>query len=317
MRIEKEHIPQRGRRLSRREMFTGMAGAAAMALVPGSRSAHAAEEKEQQPVARRGRINQSVAHWCFEPHWSMGQFCQIAKRLGCKSIELVPPENWPMLKEYGLTCAILSSHSFVRGTNNPLHWNECLGQLEKAIDDASDGGFGSVITFTGYGDTSGEEGGSRVDPEQGARNCVAAYKKVIGRAEKKKVNLCLEQLNTRDDTHPMKGHPGYQGDHVDYCMDIIKKVGSPNMKLLFDVYHVQVMDGDLIRRIRQCGEYIGHVHVAGNPGRAELDDNQEINFPAVMRALVEIGYKGYVGHEFIPTRDPLEGLTQAVALCDV
>ena len=163
-----------GRRMSRREVFAGVAGAAAMTLVPRSRSAHAAEEKERQPVARRGRINQSVAHWCFEPHWSMGRFCQIAKKLGCKSIELVPPENWPMLKEYGLTCAIISSHSFVRGTNNPLHWDECLTQLEKAIDDASDMGFGSVITFTGYGDTSGEEKGSKVSPEQGAKNCVAA-----------------------------------------------------------------------------------------------------------------------------------------------
>lgn len=201
--------------------------------------------------------------------------------------------------------------------NNPLHWDECLAAMKKAIDDASAAGFRSVITFTGYGDTSGAEKGSKVNPDEGAKNCVNGYKKIIGYAEEKKVNLCLEQLNTRDDTHPMKGHPGYQGDHVDYCMDIIKKVGSPNMKLLFDVYHVQIMDGDLVRRVKQCGEFIGHVHVAGNPGRGELDEKQEINFPAVMQALLDIGYKGYVGHEFIPTRDPLEGLTQAVKLCDV
>jgi hydroxypyruvate isomerase len=201
--------------------------------------------------------------------------------------------------------------------NNPLHWDECLTKMREAIDVTAEAGFKNVITFTGASDTSGEEKGSKVDPEEGAKNCVNGYKKIIGYAEKKKVNLCLEQLNSRDDTHPMKGHPGYQGDHVDYCMDIIKKVGSPNMKILFDVYHVQIMDGDLIRRIKQCGEYIGHVHVAGNPGRAELDRNQEINFPPVMRALLDIGYKGYVGHEFIPTRDPLAGLTQAVRLCDV
>ena len=124
-------------------------------------------------------------------------------------------------------------------------------------------------------------------------------------------------MNSRDDSHPMKGHPGYQGDHVDYCIDIIRRVGSPRLKLLFDVYHVQIMDGDLIRRIHQCKDHIGHVHTAGNPGRGELDDRQEINYPAVMRTLVETGYSGYVGHEFIPTRDPRQGLRQAITVCGV
>ena len=115
----------------------------------------------------------------------------------------------------------------------------------------------------------------------------------------------------------MKGHPGYQGDHVDYVMDIINQVGSPRLKLLFDIYHVQIMDGDVIRRIRALGDAIAHVHTAGNPGRGELDDRQEIQYPPIMRALLETGYKGYVGQEFIPTGDPLKGLRQAVALCDV
>ena len=148
------------------------------------------------------------------------------------------------------------------------------------------------------------------------KNCVAGYKKIVGHAEKKKVTLCLEMLNSRVN-EDMKGHPGYQGDHTDYCMDIIKQVGSPRLKLLFDIYHVQIMDGDVIRRIRQHAEYIGHVHTAGNPGRGELDDKQEINYPPIMQALVEIDYKGYVGQEFIPTRDPAKGLEEAVALCDV
>ncbi len=303
------------RSVTRREIFAGMAGA--MGTLSLAKLAESEETKKEARAVTRGRINQSVASWCFENYWDLDKTCQIARQLGCKSIELVPPENWATLKKYGLVCALVSSHMFVRGMNNPLHWKECLSTMEKAIDDAAEAGFKSVITFTGYGDTSGEEKGSKVDPEEGAKNCVEGYKKIIGHAEKKKVNLCLEQLNTRDDTHPMKGHPGYQGDHVDYCMDIIKKVGSPNMKLLFDVYHVQIMDGDLVRRVKQCGEYIGHVHVAGCPGRGELDQNQEINFPPVMRALIDIVYKGFVGHEFIPTRDPLEGLTEAVKLLDV
>ena len=149
------------------------------------------------------------------------------------------------------------------------------------------------------------------------RTACRAFKEVIGLAEQRGVNLCLEMLSTRDDTDPMKGHPGYQGNHLDYCLDIVRRVGSPRMKLLFDIYHVQVMDGDVIRRLHQCQEWIGHVHTAGNPGRGELDEHQEINYPAVMRALVDIGYRGFVGQEFIPTRDPFEGLQQAFQVCDV
>ena len=149
------------------------------------------------------------------------------------------------------------------------------------------------------------------------QNCVAGLKRLASHAEKKGVTVCIEMLNTRDDTHPMKGHPGYQGDDMDYVADIVTQVGSARVKLLFDLYHVQVMNGDLLRRIRQYGELIGHVHTAGAPGRGELDENQEINFAACMRTLLEVGYTGYVGHEFIPTRDPLQGLIQAVRLCDV
>ena len=115
----------------------------------------------------------------------------------------------------------------------------------------------------------------------------------------------------------MKGHPGYQGDHTEYCIDILKQVGSSRLKLLFDIYHVQIMDGDVIRRLRQHKDYIGHIHTAGCPGRAELDDTQESNYPPIMRALLEIGYTGYVGQEYIPTRDALAGLQQAVSLCEV
>jgi len=166
-----------------------------------------------------------------------------------------------------------------------------------------------VITFTGLrGD---------IPDDVGLKNCVAGLKKIIGYAEQKKVNVCLEMLNSRDDTHPMKGHPGYQGDHTDYCIEIIKQVGSPRLKLLFDVYHVQIMDGDVIRRIRQYKDYIGHVHTAGNPGRCELDETQEIQYRPIMQALADVGYTGYVGHEFIPTRDPLAGLRQAVSVCRV
>jgi hydroxypyruvate isomerase len=298
------------------------AAAGALALNPSARA--------EEPVAKNQRIRQSLVQWCYAPYWSLDQMCQIAKRLGCLSIELAPPEDWATLKKHGLTCAISPSHLFVQGMNNPRYQAGCLELLRKRIDQAADAGVPTVITFTGYAEESGEWAGGDnpdldklpgnrrvIDPDEGIKNCVTGFKKIVGYAEQKKINLSMEILNTRADDHPMKGHPGYQGDHVDYCMEIIRQVGSPRFGILFDIYHVQIMDGDIIRRIHQCGEAINHVHTAGNPGRGELDENQEINYPPCMKALLEIGYQGYVGQEFIPTRDPLEGLTQAVRLCDV
>ena len=301
--------------LGRRGALKGAAGILAGGLAAGGVSAAPPDVKKSRRTVgvRNGRINQSVVSWCFADHWSVEKTCQVAKKLGCKSVELIAPEHWPVLKKHGLTCAIatlpIEGPPFIKGFNNPKHHDMVIGVTRKVIDDAADFGAPNVISFTGFADG--------LSPEEGAANCVAGYKKIVGYAEKKGVTLCLEMLNTRDDSDPNKGHPGYQGDHVDYCIDIIKKVGSPRLKLLFDVYHVQIMDGDLVRRVHECGDLIGHVHTAGNPGRGELDNEQEINYPPVMKALLEIGYKGYVGQEFIPTRDPLEGLSEAVSLCDV
>ena len=239
---------------------------------------------------------------------------KVAKGLGCGSIELIEPKYFPLLKEAGLECAIgtidmAPEPPFAQGFNNPKHRERVLKATRDAIDACSEYGYKNVICFTGMSDG--------IPADVGASNCVEGFKQIIGHAEKKGVTLCLEMLNTRDTSHPMKGHPGYQGDHTEYCVDIINRVGSPHLKLLFDVYHVQIMDGDVIRRIRQHKDVIGHVHTAGNPGRGELDDRQEIAYKPIMEALVEVGYKGYVGQEFIPTRDPLAGLKQAVELCDV
>jgi hydroxypyruvate isomerase len=311
---------------NRRQLLRTAAGATAAGAMAMAVPTGAAGEK----AATKGRIKQSIVEWCFADYWDMEEMCKIAVKLGCKSIELVGPEHWPTLKKYGLECAIAPSHLFVQGMNNPRYQPACIEMLKKSIDDCADAGFKTVITFTGYSQESGEwaDGGIPdldklpknrpvIEPDEGIKNCVAGIKSVVGYAEKKKVNLSLEILNTRVTDHPMKGHPGYQGDHVDYCTEIINGVGSPRFGLLFDIYHVQIMDGDIIRRIHQCDEAINHVHTAGNPGRNELDANQEINFPACMKALVDIGYKGFVGQEFIPTRDPLKGLTEAVKLCDV
>ncbi len=292
--------------LNRRSLLQSAGGVAAAAVFAPSLAGAA----EAAPAAAtKGHIKQSIVHWCFEKYWNVEKTAAIAKQLGCQSVELIDPEHWGVLKKHGLVCAIASSHGFVKGLNNPDHWDYCIDILRRRIDDCAAAGFPSVITFTGMREN--------IPDDVGLKNCVAGYKKIIGYAEKQKVNLCLEMLNSRDSSHPMKGHPGYQGDHTDYCIELIKQVGSPRMKLLFDVYHVQIMDGDVIRRIRQFKDYIAHVHTAGNPGRGELDNKQEINYTPVMEALVEVGYQGYVGQEFIPTRDPLVGLREAVVLCDV
>ncbi|MFO0906160.1 MAG: TIM barrel protein [Pirellulales bacterium] len=277
----------------------------------------------------KGNVRHSVVQWCFAKYWSVDQTCRIAKQLGIESVEIVAPEHYPTLQKYGLRSAIAGSHLFVQGMNNPKYHPMCLEILRRTIDESAAAGVPTVITFTGFAQDTGEPADGKIpdfsrlpanlpviSPEDGIKNCVAGFKQIVGYAEQKKVNLSLEMLNTRVDEE-MKGHPGYQGDSIEYCLEIIKQVGSPRLGLLFDIYHVQIMQGDLITRWRSCHEYVNHVHTAGNPGRCELDAAQEINYPAVMRALVDVGYKGFVGHEFIPTRDPLEGLREAVQVCDV
>lgn len=297
-----------GPKTSRRALLAGAAGASLMGgLARG-------DDVTIEKVATKGRIKQSLVHWCYAPHFDMPTMIKVAKGLGCTSIELGPPKDFPLLKEAGLTCAIGSidmgaDPPFVHGFNDPAAHDRVIKATTEAIDACAAHGFTRVICFTGYA--------HGIPADVGALNCVAGFKRVLGHAEKKGVTLCLEMLNTRASDHPMKGHPGYQGDHTEYCVDIIRRVGSPNLKLLFDIYHVQIMDGDVIRRIRQHKDVIGHVHTAGNPGRGELDDAQEIQYKPIMEALIEVGYQGYVGQEFIPTRDPLAGLKQAVAVCDV
>lgn len=282
----------------------------ALGLGTASLAAAAPSLAADEPVVKKGRIQQSLVHWCYKPAWpDVDDLCRTAVRLGCKSIELIDPQHWPTLKKHGLTCAIAGSHGFPKGFNNPGEWEECLAILRTRIQQCAEFGVKSVITFTGMA--------NGISKEEGADNCVQGLKQIVGDAEKHGVTVCLEMLNTRDASHPMKGHPGYQGDHCDYCIDILKRVGSPRLKLLFDIYHVQIMDGDVIRRIREHKDYLGHIHTAGNPGRGELDQTQEINYPGVMAALLDVGYSGYVGQEFIPTRDPWEGLVQAVRECDV
>jgi hydroxypyruvate isomerase len=258
----------------------------------------------------KGRIRQSVMGWCFKP-MSAVELAKHCKAIGLEAMEGISAADYPAVRKLGLKISLVGSHGFKKGPFSKANHEYCVERLKAGIDLAVEVNCPSVITFTGMREKGTHDA-------QGERNCVESWKSVIGYAEKKKINLVLEHLNTRDDSHPMKGHPGYFGDDVDHCVEMIRKVGSPNMKLLFDVYHVQIMNGDVIRRIGQYKNVIGHYHTAGNPGRGELDDTQEINYPAVMRAIVETGYQGFVAQEFIPTwDDSASALRHAAMVCDV
>lgn len=313
--------------LTRRTLLGGAASSlAAVAWASGTpRLAEAAESDPGDPAVQKGRVKQSIVFWCFNMfggQWDVDTTCQKAKQLGCQSVELVDPADFATLKKHGLTCAIanngMPAPPFVKGMNNPKYHDEVISRTSEVIDACAAAGFPSTIAFTGYKYRDAEDPSSgEISLEEGMANCVEGFKKLMPHAEEKGVTVNLEMLNTRDDTHDMKGHPGYQGDHIDYCLEIVKQVGSPRLKLLFDIYHVQIMDGDVIRRINEMHEYIGHIHTAGNPGRNELDDTQELNYAPIIQALVDNGYDGYVGQEFIPTGDPMAGLRQAVRTCDV
>ena len=292
--------------MSRRKLIKNVAGAAVAvgAVVPRLAAAASGETIYR---AKNNRINQSVVHWCFKP-MSVEELAVESARMGLKSVELVGPEHWPTLKKHGLICAISGSHGFAKGFAHKEEHEQCLASLRKSIDATADAGWPSVITFSGF-----RRG---LSDEEGTKNMVEGLKKIVGHAEKKNVTVCLEMLNSRVNIE-MKGHPDYFCDDIDRSVEICRQVGSERVKVLFDIYHVQIMHGDVITRLRQHAPFIGHYHTAGVPGRNEIDDTQEINYAPIMKAIVETGYTGHVGQEFIPVRDKVASLSQSVKICDV
>jgi hydroxypyruvate isomerase len=299
-----------GTRINRRFLLkAGLAGAGLGAL--GIRVAQAAQSKVPPDFRiRQGRIRQSIMGWTFNP-MPVPELARHCQEIGLVAMEGVDAAHYPLIRERGMEISLVGSHGFAEGPVNPKHHPAVEQKLREGIDLAVRVGSRRVITFTGMREPG-------IDPDKSAQNCIDCWKRVLGQAEKSGITLCLEHLNSRDDTHPMKGHPGYFGDDVDFCVELIRRVGSPNFKLLFDIYHVQIMNGDVIRRLRQHREFIAHVHTAGVPGRGELDETQELNYPAIMKVLLEIGYTGYVAQEFIPTwTDRVAALRHAAMVCDV
>ena len=299
--------------LNRRKLLSGAALlAAGTALSPHELLAQLKRaDVDPEFVIKNGRIRQSIMGWCFRDHFNAIELAKHCKAIGFVGMEGIPRDAYPEVKKLGLDISLVSSHGFAKGPCNPENHDEVVTKLNEAIDAAIEVNCPSVITFTGMRFDG-------MDDEKAAQNCIDTWKEVLPKAEKAGITLVLEHLNSRDDSHPMKGHPGYFGDDVDFCVDLINQIGSPNFKLLFDIYHVSVMNGDVIRRIRQYKDLIGHYHTAGNPGRAEMDDTQELNYPPILEEIVKTGYKGFVAQEFIPTwNDPVTALRHAAQLCDV
>ncbi len=294
--------------MNRRTFFTTAAAATAASSLSAQSIAKTAADPAY--VIKNKGIKHTLMGWCWKPMDTL-VLAKHAKDIGLVGIEGIDSKLYPEVKKLGLDISLVGSHGFAKGPCNPTFRDEVITKLTDSINLAADVGSKKVITFTGMR----FEG---MDRDQAIKNCLDAWKAVLPLAEKKGITLVLEHLNSRDSSHPMKGHPGYFGDDVDFCVDLIKQIGSPNFKLLFDIYHVSIMNGDIVRRLRLHKESIGHIHTAGNPGRCELDEHQEINYPAVMQAVLEIGYHDFVAHEFIPTwDDPILALRHAAMVCDV
>jgi len=287
--------------MTRRDMVAGLATAAAGVTAVTHLAAPARAQGERG--VKKGRIKQAVCQWCYGGV-PFNDLAAHAARIGLVGFDLAGPDQWPALKKHGLVCTMTPTHGIGKGLNRKENHEECLAAIRRAIEATSEWGYRNVICF------SGNRAG--MDDEEGLKNCAIALKQVVGLAEQKKVTICMELLNSK------RNHKDYMCDRTHWGVELCKRVGSPRFKLLYDIYHMQVQEGDVIATIRESAEYIGHYHTAGVPGRNEFDDTQELYYPAICRAIIETGFDGYMGQEFIPRkRDKLASLTEAVEICDV
>jgi hydroxypyruvate isomerase len=285
--------------LNRREILkSSLAGVTALRL------SSLAAGSDSPGTARKGRVHQSVSRWCYSKI-PLDQLCTYAAGIGLKGIDLLQVEEYDIPRRYGLVCTM----GYAGGGEiaNALNRTENHAAIEQAfrtnIPRAAKAGVPNVITF------SGTRRG--MPDEEGARNTVVGLNRVKRIAEDQGVTICMELLNSKHD------HPDYMCDHTAWGVRVVKEVNSRNVKLLYDIYHMQIMEGDLIATIRSNIEWIGHFHTGGVPGRHELNHTQEVQWDAVMGAIADLGFRGYVAHEFVPTGDPLVSLREAADLCDV
>jgi len=279
--------------MRRREFIAAIAGSASLGRLSIA-----------QTVQRKGRLKQAATRGCFGKNMSLEDQCREAARLGLKGIDLVGQKEWPTLKKYGLLATMCPGGGGIpEGINRKENHAEIEKTFRENIQAAAEAGMPNVITLSG--------GRKNLTDEEGLDNSVILLNKVKAVAEDKQVTICLELLNSK------VNHPGYMCDHTKWGAEVCKRVNSPRVKLLYDIYHMQIMEGDVIRTIRDNIQYIGHFHTAGNPGRHEPDETQELNYRAIAQAIVDLNFTGYLAHEYSPVRDALKSLDQAISICDV
>ena len=285
-------------KISRRRALVS-AGAAALGAATRAPRVFAADK-----VVKNGRLKQSVSRWCYN-NIPMPDFCRAVADMGLTAIDLLQEPDWAIVRQYGLICSMgyAGGGTIPDGLNVKANHDGIVRNFEKLIPRAAAEKVLNVITF--FGNKRG------MSDEEAIANCIEGLNRVKKIGEDHGVTICVELLNSK------VNHKDYQGDRSAFGLQVVKAVGSPRVKLLDDLYHMQIMEGDLIRTIKDNYQYIAHYHTGGVPGRHELDDTQEVNWRAVAKAIVETGYTGYMAHEFTPTRDPLTSLREAVALCDV
>ncbi|MBC9931622.1 hydroxypyruvate isomerase family protein [Chitinophaga qingshengii] len=291
---------------SRRDMIKKVATMALASTALSSLSSRVSAHDKAVGEALKGKINHSVCAWCY--NIPLADLCVAAKKIGIPSIDLVDPKDFAILKQHDMTCAMVASNGpewgITKGFNNPAHHDKLETYFRHYIDETAKAGFSNLICF------SGNRNG--LSDEQGIENCTKGLQRIISYAEKKKVTLVMELLNSKVDHHD------YQCDHTAWGVALCKSVGSENFKLLYDIYHMQIMEGDVIRNIRDHHQYIAHYHTGGVPGRHEIDETQELYYPAIMKAIYDTGFKGYVAQEFIPSHaDKLASLNNAIHICDI
>lgn len=257
-----------------------------------------------QKVVKKGRLKQSVSRWCYRAI-PLPDFCRAVADMGLTAIDLLEEKDWETIRQYGLICSMGygGGGTIPDALNVKSNHDRIVTGLQQSIPRAAKLGVPNLITF--FGNRRGMSDAEAIE------NCVTGLNRIKKTAEDHGVTICVELLNSKVD------HRDYHGDHTTFGLAVVKAVGSPRVKLLYDIYHMQIMEGDVIRTIRQNHEYIAHYHTGGVPGRHELDGTQELNWAAVCKAIVDTGFKGYLAHEFVPTRDPIMSLREAVELCDV
>lgn len=292
---------------TRRTLIKNIAlGASAIALTPLSAIGSCQQTMQNKMPELKGNINHSVSWWTYN-YLSLDELCEAVKKIGFNAIDLVGPKDWPTLQKHGIyssMCYSAGDNDLYKGLDNPVYHEKLIKEYLDVIPIMAKAGYKNLICFSGKKE--------ELDDETGMKNCKMALEKILPAAEKNGVTMVMELLNSKID------HKDYMCNHVEWGAELCKMINSDNFKLLFDIYHMQIQEGDIIRNIKDYHQYIAHYHTGGVPGRHEINDSQELNYPAIMRAIVATGYKGYVAQEFIPTYpDKLDSLKEAIKICDV